>query len=167
MDCLKYTFEDFKNQINKTWIEFSAKSAIVRLNSDGYRTVLNFGQLLEMSEAFAKLMSNYGIDRAERIAVISKYSAQAVVLNFMLAYSGYTAVLIDAALSANERNRLLEFSDVSAVFTTQDIYDSMSEEQIKNLPVFNIKEDFSFLKFDGLFPITEFHISCVTCVSAM
>lgn len=149
MDCLKYTFEDFKNQINKTWIEFSAKSAIVRLNSDGYRTVLNFGQLLEMSEAFTKLMSNYGIDRAERIAVISKYSAQAVVLNFMLAYSGYTAVLIDAALSANERNRLLEFSDVSAVFTTQDIYDSISEEQIKNLPVFNIKEDFSFLKFDS------------------
>ena len=67
MDYLKYTFEDFKKLINKTWIEFSAKSAIVRLNSDGYRTVLNFGQLLEMSEAFTKLMSNYGIDRAERI----------------------------------------------------------------------------------------------------
>lgn len=147
MNITKYTYQDFKTRINELWQKYADKNAIVRLEPDGSRTSLKYAQLLKNAEILSKLLSEAGITRAERIAVIAPYSAQAAVLNVMLAYTGFTAVLIDAALPADERNRLLDYADVSAVFTTEEIHAFFNGNVLKSVPVFAINSDFSYSLF--------------------
>jgi len=147
MDLTKYTYQDFKTRINEVWRKYADKNAVVRLEPDGSRTSLKYAQLLKNAEILSKLLSETGITRAERIAVVAPYSAQAAVLNVMLAYTGYTAVLIDAALSSDERSRLLDYADVSAVFTTEEIQASFNRTITESIPVFKIGTDFSYFLF--------------------
>ena len=156
MSKVMYTYQNFKNQIYNTWQKFANKTAVVRLEEYGDRTSLRYAQLLDIAEQIARLLSDSRLGRAYRIAVITPYSAQAVVLNLALAYGGYTAVLIDAALPPDERNRLLEYADVSAVFTIEDIYRGIDKSLLESMPAFMIREDFGFARFpDSVHTVTK------------
>ncbi|MBQ8687275.1 MAG: acyl--CoA ligase, partial [Ruminococcus sp.] len=151
-----YTYQDFKIQMKDAWQKCADKTAVVRLEEDGERTALRYAELLDIAEQTAQLLSEGGLGRADRAAVITPYSAQAVVLNLALAYAGYTAVLIDAALPPDERNRLLEYADVSAVFTIEEIYRTLDKGLLEGVPAFMIRKDFVFARFpDSVHTVTK------------
>ncbi len=142
-----YTFEDYKEKIDNTFKIYGKKTAITRIVENGIERKLTYAEMLEKLEELEKVLLEVNVKRAERVAVVTKPTAEAVVLNFGLAYLGYTAVLIDAALPQEEQNKLLEYADVNVVFTTVDVYEQMDCEIKGKVPVFEIKKDFSYRIF--------------------
>lgn len=139
------TYNDFKSRINETWQKYSDKTAIVCIEKD--IPPLRFSDLFLIANRVNDLLSDAGLKPSDRVAVISPHSPYMIVLNLVLAYAGFTAVLIDSSLPAEERNRFLEFSDVCAIFTTSEIYHSLDKSHIQNIPVYRMMSDFTYILF--------------------
>jgi len=144
---MEYTYQDYKDKLDTIFEKFADKSAVVYLQVDGSQEILNYSDVKKIVGELEELTGNAGLKRADRIAVISPHSPFTVILNLSLAYSGYTAVLIDAALPLEEQRRLIEYSDVNAVFTVRQIYDGMNKEYFCDIPVFEICPDFTYRLF--------------------
>lgn len=139
------TYNDFKSKLNETWLKYSSKTAIVCIGKD--ISPLCFCDLSHIANRVTNLLSDAGLRHADRVAVISPHSPYAVVINLVLAYAGFTAVLIDASLPIEERNRFLEFADVSAVFTTFEIHSTIDSTLLQNIPAFELKDNFDYVLF--------------------
>lgn len=141
---MKYTYKDYKNKLEGIFNKYANRSAIVSLHSDDTKTVLNYSDVLGIANNIGKILAEFGLKRADRIAVVTPHSPYAVVLNLSLAYLGYTAVLIDGSLPNKEINKLIDFSDVCAVFTITQIYEKIDKSLLENIPVLSICEDFTY-----------------------
>lgn len=139
------TYNDFKSKLNETWLKYSSKTAIVCIGKD--ISPLCFCDLSHIANRVTNLLSDAGLRHADRVAVISPHSPYAVVINLALAYAGFTAVLIDASLPIEERNRLLGYADVSAVFTTFKIHSTIDNTFLQNIPAFELKANFDYALF--------------------
>lgn len=139
------TYNDFKSRINEIWQKYSDKTAIVCIE-EGIPP-LRFSDLFLIANRVNDLLSDAGLRPSDRVAVISPHSPYMIVLNLVLAYAGFTAVLIDSSLPAEERNRFLEFSDVCAIFTTSEIYHTLDKSHIQNIPAYRMMNDFTYILF--------------------
>lgn len=145
---MRYTYESYKDKLDSTFVKYAKKGAVTCMREDGVGTTLSYGDILEMVRNVGEILKELGAGRANRIAVISKHTPEAVVLNLALAYLGYTAVLIDAGLPKEEIERLVNYADVSALFTTEAVYCGLSEEVKRGVPCFDIQARFVYVPFD-------------------
>lgn len=143
-----YTYDDFRNKLDAVFQKYGEKVAVTCIVEQGSGRQLTYHKMKEQIGQLHNMLQNAGLKRAERVAVMTKAAAEAVVLNLGLAYLGYTAVLIDAALPQEERNKLLEYADINAVFTTAEDYFQMNCKIRNEVPVFEIKQDFSYRLFN-------------------
>ncbi len=144
-----FTYEDYKELIDRVFRVYGDKNAITCVEEKDNHRKITYGRLQEIVNAMITGLQNMGIQRAQRVAVVLPSSAQAVVVNLALAYGGYTGVLIDAALPCTQRDKLLEYADVNAVFTTQDIYNQMDEVLKQDIPAMELTDDFACRVLDG------------------
>lgn len=141
------TYNDFKSRLSEAWHKYSDKKAIVRIEKD--MPSLRFCDLSHIANCVSDLLSEAGLRAADRVAVISPHSPYMIVINLVLAYAGFTAVLIDASLPTEERNRFLKFADVCAIFTTSKIYDTIDKTLLQNIPAYELNADFEYMLFPG------------------
>lgn len=144
---MNYSYQDYKDKLDEIFNQYSDKSAIVNLNEDGTRTTLRYSDVLNIVNNIREMLLKSGLKKADRIAVVSQHTPYAVILNLSLAYLGYTAVLIDASLPPVEQNRLIDYSDVSALFTTMPVYEKLNKSNFKGIPIFEICSDFTYKLF--------------------
>lgn len=129
---------EYKNQLESVCVQYGDKNAITYMRNDGTKTYYTFKQILELIQNAEKQFETVGLIPGDRAAIIVPHSPFAIFAGLSLAYSNITSVLIDAALPTEEINRLLEISDVRAVFTVSNIYNHLDKTLIVDIPVFNI-----------------------------
>ena len=145
---MRYTYEDYKEKLNSTFFKYKQKGAVTCIKKHDESDTLTYGNVSDIVNKIGKMLSEFSLVRADRIAVISKHTPEAVVLNLVLAYLGYTAVLLDAGLPKEELHRLVIYADVTAVFTTEAVYCSLDEEVKRDIPYFRMQEDFMYDLFE-------------------
>ena len=145
---MTYTYQDYKDRLDNIFNIYAEHNAVVCINSDDSQTKLLYSDVLGLFHNIAQVLSDAGYKRADRIAVVSPHSAYAVVLNLALAYAGYIAVLIDSSLPEHEINRLLDYSDVQAVFVTEQVFEKLEDNLISLLPVFIIGNNFTYKPYE-------------------
>ena len=145
---MRYTYDDCKEKLKTIFSKYTKKGAVTCLKKDGAGNTFTYGDVWDIMQKAEKKLLEAGLVRADRIAVISKHTPEEVVLNLALAYLGYTAVLLDAGLPKEELERLVNYADVSALFTTEEFYHVLDEEVKRNIPCFGMQNGFVYELFE-------------------
>lgn len=138
---------DFKKKIEYITERYSGKTAITYMTENGTDITFSFKDVYNIILETQSVLQKSGIVCGDRAAIITPHSPYGVMAGLALAYSNVTAVMIDASLPIEEICRLLEFSDVRALFTTNDLYSRISHKLTQNIPCFELGKDNTVNKF--------------------
>ena len=130
-------YQEFVKRLDEVCTQYNDKIAIEYMRNDGSKTTYTFGKIKDHIIKAQDFFERVGLRKSDRVAIIVPHSPFAIMAGLSLAYSNLTSVLIDASLPEEEINRLLEFSDVRAVFTTPKIHGLIKSTLISDIPVFN------------------------------
>ena len=129
-------FKKFTERLETVCGGYANKTAITYMRNDDSKTFFSYGEIIKSINAAKEHFTRIGLRPGDRVAIITPHSPYAVIAGLSLAFSNITSVLIDAALPYKEINRLLELSDVRAVFTNYEVYGTFDKVFIANIPVF-------------------------------
>ena len=128
-------YQDFGNKLDDIFQTYERKTAIVEYVSEENVRKYSYGELFEYAMKVKLALARLNVLPKERAAVLARPSAQSAMLLLALSYLGYTAVLTDVSLPAEEQNRLIHFTEPSAIITTEELAPSLDEELRTSLPI--------------------------------
>ena len=144
---MENAYKNYKIRFDTTINQYHAKTAIAYLMDNGKDTRFTFSEIYEMVLSAKTALQNCGIVDGDRAAIITPHSPYGVIAGLALAYMNVTAVLIDAALPVEEIARLLEFSDVRALFTTEELFQKIPSALTKEIPCFALGAENTICSF--------------------
>ncbi len=106
--------------------------------------IFRYSEVKEKIEQTRDLLHQTGITPGCRVAVISEHSPYALFTDLVLAYIGVKAVLIDAGLPAEDIRKLCADAEISGIIVSKSKQTVLSEEEMKNVPVFQMEADYSY-----------------------
>lgn len=164
---MRYTYKDYKEKLDKVFTKYAKKGAVTCLKKEGVSDTLSYGSIWDIVQKIGNMLSEVGLVCTDRIAVISKHTPEAVVLNLSLAYLGYTAVLLDAGLPREEIERLVNYADASALFTTEEVYCALDEEVKGEIPCFTIRDGFVYTLYEDSIRTCEKKVTEPRCTDTI
>ena len=129
-------YKNYKIKVNEIIKKQNGKIAFTYMRNSGEDIQESFESIENYLCMIESCISDYGLKRGDRVAIISPHSPWAVFAGIALAYAGITIVLFDASLPHREIEKLLEFSEVKALFTTEEIFHRF--KQCIEVPCFNL-----------------------------
>ena len=141
-------YQEFVKRLDEVCTQYADKVAIEYMRNDGSKTSFSFGEISEKIRTAKKLFDEVKLRPGDRVAIVAPLSPLALFVVIALGYSNITSVILDANLPQEEIDRLIENSDVRAIFTTPSLYGLLDEKLLKDIPVFDISK--TSLEF-GLF----------------
>lgn len=144
---MKYSHQDLKKLMDQVFKKYSDKTAMDYLKDDGVIEAYSFSDIENIIYSVKETIYSCGLTAGDRVAIITPHSPFGVMAGLALVYLNITAVLIDASLPDKEISRLLEFSDVRALFTVKKIYDKIPVDLTGNIPCFELGRDNAVNKF--------------------
>ena len=133
--------EDFVKRMDAVFQKYDEKTAIVDYQSEKYAKRYTYGQLREVTMLVGDALLSQGIQKSERVAVLARPSAQSAMILLALSYLGYSAVLPDISLPVEEQNKLLQYTEPSAVVIAEERYALLDKEVRASVPVFSLISD--------------------------
>ncbi len=118
------------------------------MKSNGKEIVFKYSQINKAIANAKKQFNSRNIVEGNRIAVVAEHSPFALFTDFVLAYIGIKAVLIDASLPVDDIKRLIQEADVSGIILSPTKFDVISGEDVP-VPVFKSAEDFTYRHIEG------------------
>ncbi len=133
-----YGQQDYRKKMDRVFARTPGKTAIVNCINENEQRRYTYRKLQKMTEHIRRVLEHSGIRPGERIAVLTRPSADMAVTLLALAYLGYTAVIPDVLLPEAEQKRLLRLTEPSAVITTDDLCGKLGRELTEHIPVFRL-----------------------------
>lgn len=131
-------YTKFRERLSYICTTYRDRDAITYMLDSGGKKNYSFADVERRVHSWETAFPGFGLLRGDRAAIISPASPKVIIAMLALAQAGITAVMIDAALPAEEINRLLAFSDVRAVFTVDDLFRQLSAGEKQGIPVFDL-----------------------------
>ena len=141
-----YTHADLVKCIDQVFQKYEKKTAVMDFQSEKDFRKFSFGQIKAYTEKIGDALLEKGVQKTERVAVLARPTAYSAMLLLALSYLGYTAVLTDVSLPVEEQNRLLAFTEPSAIVTEKERYMLLEEGMRGTVPVFDLYLDGTFLR---------------------
>lgn len=140
----------FRKELERISEKYKEKKAIEYMLENGRKRSFYYGEIYQRILSFSDIMKAHGLRTGDRAAILTPHSPYGIITCIACAYWNVTSVLIDASLPEQEIKKLLDVSDVRAVFTTNRFHRMECVKQYSDIPVFNIEtEDFSYPVFEG------------------
>ena len=133
--------QEFVTRFEEVCEKFADKAAITYLRNDDSKLDFTFKNIFGRIQAAVELFARAGLQPGDRAAIISPLSPHAVFALFSLVYANITAVLIDSTLPPQEIDKLIEFSDLRAIFTVPAIYETINKQRTNDIPVFDLSNE--------------------------
>lgn len=140
-------YHEFRETINAVISKYSSKTAFSYIRNDDSVDKVSFEEIGKFIENAGAEFVKIGLIRGDRVAIVTPHSPYAVFIGMALAYHGITIALIDASLPQKEIEKLIEFSDIKALFTTRKIYGQLEEEAVKKQPCFELEQGLKIVPF--------------------
>jgi long-chain acyl-CoA synthetase len=140
MNTIEQGYEEFVERFEHICTTYKDKIAITYMRNDDSKTLFTFGEIFERVCAAKKQFADIGLSSGDRAAVIAPHSPYAIFAGFSLAYSNITFTLIDATLPVAEINKLINTSDIRAVFTVPEVYSAIDKSTLLDIPVFDLSQ---------------------------
>lgn len=107
-------FETFERQA----LRWSRRTAMEYQRENGEVEVFSYTQVLAQAQRYAQILQRLGICPGDRVAILSESCPQWSIAYLAVEKLCATAVLLDASLPQPELARLLDFSEVRAVWSS-------------------------------------------------
>jgi len=131
------SISNLKQLIERSALKFGDKIALqIKRNSTWTR--YSFQDIWERVERIGGQLRSLGIDKGDRVAIISENCPEWGIAYLSIVSTGITAIPIDCKLSKEAILHLAEFSGIKAVFVAEEL-NKFFEEQ-KSLLVFNLEK---------------------------
>lgn len=127
-------YNRYQEKLDEIFEKYAEAEAFSWLLEDGGKVRIPYAVLSQMVKSWTRTLAAHCAP-GDRIAVIAPLMPNTVAAGLALAYANITAVLLDYTLPSDEMNRLLEFSDVQGIFTTEDFFPKIKERKV---PVFDL-----------------------------
>ena len=138
----------FKGLANDVIDKYGKKTAFTYMRNNGEEDKVSFEELGCFIKGAVQEFNDIGLIQGDRVAIVSPHSPIAVFIGMALAYAGVTIALIDASLPLEEIEKLLNFSDVKAIFTTQKLYEQISSGITQKIPCFKLENGLKIVPFN-------------------
>lgn len=133
--------ELFITKIRETIHTYGCKTAFTYMRESGKDETISFEKMGDYLLGRSKIYSEMGLEKADRVAIIAPHSPYTVMTGMSLAYCGIVMVLIDASLPLEEIEKLINFAEVRAIFTTEEIYRNLSKTVKREYPCWEVSSD--------------------------
>lgn len=141
-------FRKYRKRIDAVIQRYSQKTAIKFMRNDESIEAMTFSQLGEFFRTAQRITAEKGLVKGDRAAIIAPLSPFSVFTGIALTYCNITVVPIDSTLPPEEIQKLIDFSDVKAVFTTEQLYKILELEKSSGFYCFRIENKPEFILFD-------------------
>lgn len=141
-------YKKYKKRIDTVIERYSQKTAVKFMRNNESIETITFSQLGRFFRTAEQVTTEKGIVKGDRVAIIAPLSPFSVFIGIALTYCNITVVPVDSSLPPEEIQKLIEFSDVKAVFTTEQLYKILELEKISSLYCFKIKDKLEFVLFN-------------------
>ena len=123
-------YEVFRNRLDMLFRTYADRYVVTSLMKNGSVLSLKYSRLAKLTESVGKLKKQYGLKDGDRVLLLEPVIADALISFLALAANHLTVVFADSGVPKNELTRLIEQTEVSAVFTDR-----------KRLPLVSSKTD--------------------------
>ena len=115
-------YKEYIDRFNFICEKYADSIAMSCLQNDDSIRELTFSEMKKECENIANVIKKAGINAGDRVAIVAQHSMQTVLVGYSLSLLHATIVPIDSSLPKEEINRLLQFADVSGIYTVNTIY---------------------------------------------
>lgn len=128
----------FRQQLLRICEKCKEQTAIGYLQKNDEIEYLSYGEMLQKIEHLEGKLKKIGVEKTDRVAIITPHSPDGVIAGVTLAYMGCTAVMIDASLPVLEIQRLLKEGDAVAAFVDVTMQEQLGNDVLGSYPVFDL-----------------------------
>ncbi len=144
---MENAYDEYVKKINTIINNYSNKTAVTYIRNNDTMDKLTFHEIGDFIHNAVNAFRKIHLVQGDRVAIISAHSPWAVFMGIALTYSGITIVPIDASLPYQEIEKLLDFSDVRALFTTTKLYHYFSKNITDHIPCFHLDNGLAVTAF--------------------
>lgn len=137
----------YRKRIDQVCSKYSDWPAFRCMKDDGEIDDLTFGELHHLILKFEHVLHTLGLKKGDRVVLMDKHLPSAERTFISITYWNLTAVMVDASLPKEEIHKLIDLTDVRAVFTSKELAAELSDELKNTLPVLDIRAA------DGSYPV--------------
>lgn len=152
-DIEKHTTQDFYKEyidrFNFICEKYYDSIAMSCLQNDDSITELTFSEMKKECEKIANVIKKAGINAGDRVAIVAQHSMETILVGYSLSLLHVTIVPIDLSLPKEEINRLLQFADVSGIYTIDAKHLLLDDCAKTSTPVFRFNESGDFELYPG------------------
>ena len=138
MEIKKYTLQEVLRNSAKN---YSQKVALSSIDKESY----TYAELEEKVKNISEFLSQNGIIKGDRVAILSENSPNWVIAYFAITTIGAVAVPIMTEFHENEVHHCLRHSESKAIFVSAKLYDKIDEVNFENLNTIILIDDFSII----------------------
>ena len=142
-------YNEFKKQFEEICTTYKDNNYFYFMRDDADAKFTSYEEFFGIIKRAEKCFEEIGLRRGDRVALISPVSPETIKTGYALHYYGATAVLLDASLPIEEIRDLLSFSDVRAVFTTDEIYSKLEKVYDEKINYFKLIDEGDVKSHDG------------------
>lgn len=129
---------EYRKKVRMLAEKYGKKTAATYMRNNGSEECVSFREIGNFAEEITTALSEIGLRRGDRAAMLSLQSPWMVCMGIALMYGGITIVPIDISLPTEEIEKLLEFSDVRALFASEKEYSRLKPELLRDIPCFSL-----------------------------
>lgn len=141
---------NFKQKVDSIAQTYGKLNLFTYMKDDGTTDTMKYHEMYRIVSAVKTELEATGLQAGDRVALISTVSPATLLTGECLAYSGITSVLLDASLPVEELVRLVKFSDVRAVFASEEMYRLLKDTFQDSLDFFKLIQTDKIENFEGM-----------------
>ena len=132
--------KEFQKQVEWIIEKYGKKNAITYMRNDDTEDKMTFGEIGDFLKKQKCFFEQKGLRSGDRVAIVFPHSPWAIINILALSYTGITSILIDASLPIEEIQKLVDFSDVRALLSSDAIMSRFKENILEQQMNFCIGE---------------------------
>ena len=141
-------YNDFRKKLEETVGIYGKQNLFSYMRDNETTETMSYEQMYNIICCVTKKLEEIGLRRGDRVALISAVCPSNLLTGLCLSYAGITSVLLDASLPKEELVRLISFSNVRAIFASNELYDLLHDSFHDSLDFFKLIDSENLEAYD-------------------
>ena len=142
-------YQEYIDRFNFICEKYDGSVAMSCLQNDDSITELTFSEMKKECDKIYNVIKKAGINAGDRVAIVAQNSMETILVGYSLSLMHITIVPIDSSLPKEEINRLVQFADVSGIYTIDAKYSLLGDCAKASIPIFRFNESGDFELYPG------------------
>ncbi len=131
--------------LNRSAAEFPSNIALRNVGEEG----VSYFQLKDKVTQLASFLKSQGLNKGDRIAILSENKPQWGIAYYAITYFGGVVVPIMTEFPSADVHHIIRHSESKAIFVSSNLFEKITDVEFGNLKTIILIDDFSIVPLDG------------------